>query len=224
MRPWPPCRTRRLLLWWGGAVLICLPGLLASCDRGRTAEPEPAERKGPRSAQAPKSAGQEDDGPIEVADAAAQRILIEAETGELKPRMTARKHPRASGGKFIESPEGPDHKEIDKTGSATIRFNVAEQGEYYLWARVGWCCECGDSLDLAIDDGEEYNLTSGTHGYRWHWLLLRKRVEGESAPAVLKLNPGAHELHVYNREDGSGLDQVLLTTDGEYVPIGVEKP
>jgi len=161
---------------------------------------------------------------IEWDQPASTRILFEAETGKLTAPMTIHSHAKASGGKFVESPEGPNHEELDNSGHAVFVFTVKEAGEYVLWARVGWCCGCGDSLDFSLDGCPKMNLTSGTHGYHWHWLPFKEAAGGKTHLRTFSLSKGEHILTVYTREDGSGLDQVLLTTDEQYVPTGIEEP
>ena len=216
----------RPVLRLGGLGLAGLLCALVSCDRAKAPTSPPAAPRSNDAAPGPAAPSAGDGGSvIELDTAEVQRLVIEAESGGLEPRMTVRPHPKASGEKFIEAPEGPDHKKIEPdTGAARIRFQVKQDGEYVLWTRVGWCCTCGNSLELAVDQGEPFEITSGTDGYHWHWLAATKKVKKKWVPRVLKLSAGDHVLHVRSREDGSGLDQVLLTTDKEYVPTGIEKP
>ena len=122
----------------------------------------------------------------------------------------------ASGGKYLEVPQGAGNPPKLTDGSAVFAFDVAEAGTYALWCRVWWPDECGNSFTMSVDDGTSF--TFGQDGtYRcWHWMRVPRRVK------PFKLSKGRHTLKVMNREDGAMLDQVLWSRDRRYVPVGSE--
>jgi len=147
----------------------------------------------------------------------APRIVIEAEAAdEIVPPVAVFEDEQASGGRYLLAPEGPDHQELSKGGSARYTFTVKKPGRYVLWIRKNWCCSCGNSLLVSVDGGKEFIFgEDGTYG-RWDWA----RAIGKE----FDLSAGQHTLLIKNREDGAKFDQILLTTDKKYVPVGVEKP
>ena len=96
-----------------------------------------------------------------------------------------------------------------KKGTAVGKFNVTEEGDYRLYMRVKWCCACGNSFYFTVDEEplEVFAENGGTYG-RWLWAYHTK---GGQAYSV-HLKPGEHTLRLAYKEDGSRLDQVLLTT------------
>ncbi|MEW6358605.1 MAG: hypothetical protein AB1696_19880 [Planctomycetota bacterium] len=154
----------------------------------------------------------------------APRIVIEAEAAtKVEPPMKACDDAQASGGRYVEGPEGPEHKEQSVGGSATYEFEVTEPGEYILWIRKNWCCGCGNSLTLSMDGAKELMFGGDATYGKWDW----KRVTDPARPGMpltFNLAKGKHSLKIGNREDGSKFDQILFIQDNEYVPVTTEKP
>ena len=80
---------------------------------------------------------------------------------------------------------------------------------FYVWLLGYGPNDSADSFFIQADSGsnKEAHLTRG----KWGW----KRVDG-----AIKLSSGAHTLKIKNREDGSSVDQMLLTKDKEFTPMG----
>jgi len=151
---------------------------------------------------------------IQIEATTAPRIVLEAEAGTIQAPMEKRKDENASGGEYVEAPEGPEHQELSIGGSVTLPFKVTAPGNYELWLRVWWCCSCGNSLDLKLD-GEDLGYITNNNLRVWQWMRCPK--------GPFTLSAGEHVLVVGNREDGSRLDQVLFIADSEYVPAGIER-
>ena len=117
----------------------------------------------------------------------------------------------ASGGKCLEVKEGAG-KPPDMGGEAVYRFEIKAGGMFVLWVRAWWMDGCGNSLTLMLDNGRPFVFGEDGTFKSWHW------VRGMKAD----LKPGRHELKIQNREDGIKIDQVLLTSDMRYVPVGAE--
>ena len=167
------------------------------------------------------------------------RLILEAEAAlEIKAPMAPVSDGEASDRLSLQMPcascTGAGHlhlpKETQKKASARLAFDVAEAGEYALWMRTKWCCECGDTFHIALDaaepsaDGPRLSADFGgdaTNKGRWKWRALRLPAGGLRR---IKLEPGRYRLTITPREDGWRVDQVLLTTDADDTPQGVERP
>jgi len=102
------------------------------------------------------------------------------------------------------------------TAEAVLRFAVEREGTYRLWCRVWWLDECGNSLTLVIDKSEPFVFGQDTTYKVWHWVRAPKRL------GQLTLSEGEHTLTIRNREDGVLIDQILVTRNPRYVPVGIE--
>lgn len=153
------------------------------------------------------------------APAAAQSVCVEAESAAIvTPPMLVSSNAAdaavksASGGRCLDVPQGVG-KPPDVGGEAVLALRVAAAGEYVLWARVWWLDSCGNSLTLVLDGGRPFAFGQDATYTSWHWVRGMK----------VTLAAGAHELRIQNREDGVKVDQVLLTRDADYVPVGAEE-
>lgn len=171
--------------------------------------------------------GDADEGPAEVAqpvparrpavtiiEEKAARVLLEAEEGTVKAPVEVFEKEGVSGGKYVLAPEGPEYKEINIGGHVMYRFEVVNAGGYSLWLRTRFSGACGNSLGVMLD-GQGLGTVEDAVYDKWHWVPLRG--------ARVELKEGSHVLVISNREDGAAWDQVLLTTDEEYRPGGIEK-
>ncbi len=122
----------------------------------------------------------------------------------------------ASADRYLEIPQGSGNPPKMTNGHAVVEFRVDDAGTYYLWCRVWWFDECGNSMSMNIDDSRPFTFGQDATYKTWHWVRAPRRLK------QLKLKAGAHRLNIRNREDGIKLDQVLLTDDKRYVPVGVE--
>jgi hypothetical protein len=201
-----------------------LAALAAGC--GADAKPAPPPKEG---GDKPKG-----NGPIVTMPTEMPRVLVEAEAAtDVQPHFKVIDDSEASGGKCLTLPSkgcnGQHHQHIapketdpERTkGSAELAFSVETAGDYYLWIRRWWCCSCGDSFSLQLDEGKPFVFgNDGTTTQNWHWWRHQEAVE----PVKFKLAAGAHKLIFRNRgESGFRIDQVLFTTDPNYVPQGKEK-
>lgn len=119
---------------------------------------------------------------------------------------------QASGGRFIEIPEGAGDPP-DVGGEAVYEFEITQPGRYRFWGRAWWPNSCGNSFTFILNDAQPFVFGRGGTYESWHW------VRGMLVP----LQPGRHTLRVLNREDGARLDQILITRNLRYVPVGIEE-
>lgn len=151
--------------------------------------------------------------------AANVKIVVEAENCvSITPSMEKVSSTLASGGAFIQIPLQRPHgtqegAPVDQ-GSAKYVVKIPVAGTYRFWGRAHWHDGCGNSFFLKI--GDKPWVVFGQDGtyQRWHWV---------KGPTV-ELPAGNVEIIVRNREDGAKLDQFLLTTNLNYVPVRAEKP
>jgi hypothetical protein len=101
-------------------------------------------------------------------------------------------------------------------GKASFDFDVSDDGEHYLWCRVWWFDTCGNSVRISIDGARPFSFGQDGTFKRWHWF---KAPEGLKQ---LKLEKGSHSMVISAREDGIRIDQILLTDDSDFVPVGKE--
>ncbi|OPZ31371.1 MAG: hypothetical protein BWZ02_00267 [Lentisphaerae bacterium ADurb.BinA184] len=123
----------------------------------------------------------------------------------------------SSGGRYLEIPEGAG-KPPEAGGDATIEFTLDQAGTYTLWCRVWWLDGCGNSLGIAINGGKDFTFGQDATYKKWHWVRSPPRLE------QLMLSAGKHTLKLMNREDGIAIDQILLTVNPRFIPVGIEKP
>jgi len=158
----------------------------------------------------------------ETADAG--NIVIEAEdfTGPLEPPMTVVQDEGASGGKCIRVEGGagkPDEvhpvtgvKYPSRWGAAIYKFQVPKAGIWRLWGRRFWENGCGNSFTLVVNGRNVLFGEDETYDC-WQWSPCR---------ALFDLPASENTLEVLNREDGVKLDKIILTTDLDFIPQGME--
>jgi hypothetical protein len=98
-------------------------------------------------------------------------------------------------------------------GGARFVVNMPRAVTCRIWLRVWWEGACGNTVAVRVNDGEP--VTAGNDGTynAWHWVLV---------PGEFALAAGAQQVYVLNREDGIRLDQVMITSDMDYTPQGIE--
>ncbi len=147
-------------------------------------------------------------------------ICFEAEdTKEIKApvKMTEVKEKteaaQVSGEKLIEIEQGAG--EGSKAGgSAKYKVDIKEDGTYYVWARCWWLDSCGNSFGMKIGDKPEFIMGNDGTYKSWHWIKSK---------VSIKLDKGAYDIEILNREDGIKIDQILITNDRKLVPVDIEK-
>jgi hypothetical protein len=138
-------------------------------------------------------------------------ITLEAETGSLTAPMVVQSGATASGGQFVEVPNGTGDNFNDITnggpGQVNLPINIPQSGTYALWARTIAPTGTSDSFYVTRNGTliSEWTVPSST---AWKWNKI----------ANASLSVGVVNLAFRQREDGTKLDQVLLTTDLNFVP------
>ncbi|GKT07881.1 Ig-like domain-containing protein [Desulforhabdus sp. TSK] len=145
-------------------------------------------------------------------------IRLEAEKGLLALPMQSTTDAKASGGSYISVPNGYgdvlDPRQ-EGAGYAEYTFTVPLAGEYVLYARVQSGSSADNSFFISYDSGDfiQWDTALGGTG-AWIWDMASQR--SGAKPVVLHLEAGEHTLTLKQREDGTRLDQILITNQLNY--------
>ena len=148
---------------------------------------------------------------LTVASSSSNTIALEAETGSLTAPMLMRSDSTASKGKYVEVPEGTGNNPSEQTngGPGEVRFtiNISQPGKYALWGRTIAPDGGSDSFFVTLNGilEKKWNVPAST---AWNW----------SKVATLSLSSGTVNLAFRQRDDGTKLDQIILTTDLNFAP------
>jgi hypothetical protein len=134
-------------------------------------------------------------------------IIIEAESGTLAAPMTIVSDSTASGGKYVQVPEGTGNNYNDSTlgGPGEVRFStkIPKSGTYALWALTIAPNGTSDSFYVASNGALLSKSLPGGYSTTWFWSKL----------AHLSLSAGDLHLVFRQREDGTKLDKIILSND-----------
>jgi hypothetical protein len=146
------------------------------------------------------------------------RIWLEAENGYLAAPMTVGEDNAASGGKFALVPKGAGTvRDSDAEGGyGEYTFEVPVSGEYTLFARVRSDGTTEKAFYVSMDNGG-FVAWNTARGAPKSWLWNKVTEANTSGPFTFNLDPGVHTLVIKQREDGSKLDKILLTTQSDFL-------
>jgi len=114
----------------------------------------------------------------------------------------------AAGGRALTLPEGAASN--GHAGRAELAWSAPQPGRYYAWLRARWRDACGNSVSVQVDQLQPCDAGNDDVYDAWHWVRA----------GDYRLAGGAHRLAVLEREDGVAVDQVLLTRDADFRPLG----
>jgi len=161
-------------------------------------------------------AGNESDFSNEVVYPSELKIWLEAEHGFVYAPMLVAPDFEASSGQYIWVPEGyGDVLDPSQGGYAEYVFEVPVAAQYLLWGRVLSNHGGNDSFFVSMDGGP-FLLWDTQVSNQWTWDKVNNR--DVTDPVYFYLTPGVHTLLIQQREDGTKLDQLLLTNDLNYFP------
>ena len=144
--------------------------------------------------------------------------VIEAEDGYLNAPLAVFQDSSASGNNYIEAPNGSGSISDDPNqvnSSAEYSFIAPVTGNYVIWGRVKAMNGNDDSFFISVDGGD-YALWDLQISQDWVWDKVNDR--GGADPVIFYLEAGQHTLMLKQREDGSKIDQILITGDLEFIP------
>ena len=127
----------------------------------------------------------------------------------------------ASGGQVMYA-NGPGFNSQDRKMGGRMDYEISfdQAGTYYLWARMMGKSLADDSFHAGINGNPEtlggYGFTTINHN-AWVWVgsVLGNRVTLEIP------SPGTYTFNAWIREDGTYLDKFIITSDENYLPIGM---
>ena len=134
-------------------------------------------------------------------------LAQEAEDGELFGAFRVKRNSGASGGRYIDTPDGVGHqKSLNSANRADYCVNVDEPGRYKV---RGWVhgARSSDSFYLGIDDDIRSDRWDTPRNSRFEPQDAARR---KRAPFTFDLSAGEHTLSIYMREDGTRLDKLEL--------------
>ncbi len=157
-------------------------------------------------------------------------LLFEAEEAAiLSAPMRVLKSKTASGGACIGVPNGS----TGARGKAVFRFSAPKTGDYAIWGRVIAPTQEDNSFHILVDGQRvDEDRTDGTTtiwdlpvSSRWTWERVGMRAAVGQKKRVFALSAGEHTLAIPQREDGSFLDQILITDQlTEAIPLKWPRP
>ncbi|NJB85024.1 N-acetylneuraminic acid mutarotase [Lewinella marina] len=140
----------------------------------------------------------------------------EAECGQNAGRWTTASAAGAANGKYVYW-QGDHHYAMPAATTSPDHLNftvsLAEAGTYHLFARLNAIDNSRNSLWIRVDQGnwlkmwkDEDGSNMLTQGFEW------RKVNDDTRPVALSLAAGNHTITVANREAGTQLDKLLLST------------
>lgn len=119
---------------------------------------------------------------------------------------------------------------LEQNPELIYQVNFVKTGLHYLWLRGQATSGTDDSVHAGLDGDstESSQRIDGMGGYNprdvWVWVpgVNATNPDTRDNRATLTI-PGAgdHTVHIWQREDGFKIDKLILTTDVNFVPIGM---
>jgi hypothetical protein len=144
-------------------------------------------------------------------------IMLEAEDGQPSAPMQVLSDSQASSGYYVEVP--PEARNLVQAeldgGWAEYVFDVPVAGNYAIWGRVQSKDVHHNGFYLSMDSQPfvDWETAMGGEG-RWVWSALKK--SQESNPLLFALEKGQHILTIKQKDDGTRIDQILITGRPDY--------
>ncbi|MCP9236425.1 malectin domain-containing carbohydrate-binding protein [Lewinella sp. JB7] len=152
---------------------------------------------------------------------------FEAECTEMGSGWRVEQSTEASQGEYanyVGSPQYAAPTTVDPAQRMNFTFEVAEAATYFLYLRVNAPDAAHNSLWVQVDGGpwiKFWKELDGkqllTTGFEW------RKVNDDAVPVSFDFTPGSHTVTVANREPGTTLDKVFLST-ADVLPVGIGTP
>ncbi len=148
-------------------------------------------------------------------------LYLEAEDGELSGGFTIADDAAASRGRCIVPP--PATMSLSEPGAARARyaFDIATRAQYVVWGRIHSPDAVHNTFWFQFDGGTWYQWRITT-GEVWWWDRFHDNFQ-YGTPLKYDFEPGPHELVIANSIDGTRLDRMYITADGD-TPPGNDTP
>jgi hypothetical protein len=147
------------------------------------------------------------------------KIWLEAEDGDVDAPMQIAADSKASEETYLWVRQGSGNRwtPASKAGKVQYTFNLSTSGTYRIWGRVLAPTKSDDSFFVSMDGGA-YKVWDIQECSSWAWDLVNSLKEND--PLLFKLSAGTHTLTLMQREDGTKIDRILITSDTQYFPQG----
>lgn len=146
-------------------------------------------------------------------------VVVEAEAySAIHAPIAAAAERDASGGNCVRIPltvTGDKEKSKPKEGRLELKVTLPAADAAHCWFRAYWRGVCSNSFTLDIPGQRQFTVGEDNTYNAWHWVKLR----GPGLP----LAAGEHTITIAEREDGIAIDQLVITSDADFVPSGIEK-
>ena len=136
---------------------------------------------------------------------ASSGIWLEAECGNIGGLWNIEGDENASNEQYVTIQSGnnsTDSAPASESGHLTFTFDIVEDGEYSLFARVICPGPNEDSFWVRMDNGSFDSWNSIASSATWTWAAF---------PSSFNLDTGSHTLTIAYREDGTKLDKLWIT-------------
>ena len=125
---------------------------------------------------------------------------LEAEDGIINAPMRVANDANASEGQYVWVPNGEGN---GGEGYTELSFAVPVAGDYYIHGRVIAPTTRDNSFSVSLDGGADYTWSISGNPTSWVWNEINHYT----------LGAGTHTISVKQREDGTKLDQLWITSE-----------
>jgi hypothetical protein len=145
-------------------------------------------------------------------------VTIQAEDGALAGPWQLVHDANTSGGAYVAVPEGAGFQDRPAAGGLEIELDIPADaaGNFRIWALEMAPNAGSDELYVRIDDGPWMTWNLARMQPAWVW----DRINDSSMAFEADLAAGHHVLRIEHREDGAGIDKLVITNDMNRVPGG----
>jgi hypothetical protein len=151
-------------------------------------------------------------------------VSLEAESGMgINAPMATADDAAASGGKYISAPTLPATNATPDTttmGVVTYPFSVSAMGNYKVWGRVRATVDASNSFWVKMDQGPWIQWNNIMASPDWQWDDVHDTAMAEMTVTFM-LSQGMHTLSVTYREQATGLDKLVITSNLNLMPTGM---
>ena len=161
----------------------------------------------------------------ETSESMFPKIWLEAEEGVSNLPMTAAADANASAGEYMWVPNGSGNfwSPSNEAGRLELQFDVPVAGDYIIWGRIGSKNTNDNSFFIAVDGEDALTWSTVPGGESWTWNLLGAQPASDgvidtSEAQLYWFEKGSHQITIFQREDGTKIDRILVTSDLGYDP------
>src|SRR5262249_15640787 len=151
-----------------------------------------------------------------------QQLFVEGESATLTAPMAEQQDANASGGSYIMVPAA------GVGGKAVFTVMIPADGDYYVWGRVLAPTDANNSFHFSVDADTVDNAASDgtstiwdltiTTTFAFNKLNMRIDAAGTDQNITTHLTAGSHTIYLNQREDQTGLDRFIFSSDPNFVP------